>query len=310
MSFALAHLSDLHLPIPDGALRPWRQLAGKQVLAYLAWLSKRRHAAPAESLLADLAAAGPDHLVVTGDLTNLAVPGEFIAARDWLTELGPPERVTVVPGNHDALAAIPWERGPGLWQAWMRDAPPEAGGSPFPFLRRRGPLAIIGLSSAVPTPPGSARGWLGAAQLDRLPALLDSARREGLFRVVLVHHPPFLGPGGRRKALGDRDRLRAVLARHGAELVLHGHHHAALSNAVAGPAGPIPLLGAPRALAHGASPAGWSLHRVAQDGSGWRVEATIRIQDRVTGRFRDGPRHVFQFSSAAGSSPAPRPAAR
>ena len=41
-------------------------------------------------------------------------------------------------------------------------------GAPFPFVRRRGPLALIGVSSAVPTPPLMATGRLGRAQLDAL----------------------------------------------------------------------------------------------------------------------------------------------
>ena len=82
MNFALAHLSDPHLPIPAGALRPLTQLAGKRSLAYLGWLRKRAGAIPPEALLADIAAHGPDHVAVTGDLTNLALPVEFAAARN------------------------------------------------------------------------------------------------------------------------------------------------------------------------------------------------------------------------------------
>ncbi len=295
MNFALAHLSDPHLPIPAGALRPLVQLAGKRSLAYLGWLRKRRAAAvPLEALLADIAAHGADHVAVTGDLTNLALPGEFAAARDWLARLGPPERVTAIPGNHDATVPLPWERGAGLWRPWMAGDGDDAAarGERFPFLRRRGPVALVGLSSAVPTPPGSAAGLLGAGQLARLGPLLEAAGREGLFRVVLVHHPPVLGPGGRRRALLDRDALCEVLARFGAELVLHGHHHAVLRAEVEGPAGPVPVLGAPLALHANRrrEPAGWHLHRVArEDGGGagvWRLDTAVRAWDPAAGAFR------------------------
>ena len=313
MSFLLAHLSDLHLPIPPGALRPFGQLAGKRLLAYLAWRRKRRRAVPSAGLLADVAAAGVDHVAVTGDLTNLALPGEFAAARDWLAGLGTPERVTVVPGNHDATVAVPWASGIGSWQDWMAGDAAPPGAEPFPFLRRRGPVALVGLSSAVPTLPGSAAGRLGAGQLARLPALLDLAGREGLFRVVLVHHPPALGPGGRRKALGDREALRTVLARHGAELVLHGHHHVPLEDELPGPAGGIPVLGTPQALATGRDRPGWQLHRIGREGAGWRIETTLRLRDHVTGAFyeaRHASRRVGPAPGAAdGSPPGIRPPA-
>jgi 3',5'-cyclic AMP phosphodiesterase CpdA len=314
MSFILAHLSDLHLPVPPGALRPLGQLAGKRLLAYLAWRRKRQRAVPSDALLADIAASGADHIAVTGDLTNLALPAEFAAARDWLERLGPPDRLTVVPGNHDATVAVPWAAGIGTWQAWMTDDAPAPGAVPFPFLHRRGPLALIGLSSAVPTMPGSAAGRLGAAQLARLPALLDAMGREGLFRVVLVHHPPALGPGGRRKALGDRAALRGILGRHGAELVLHGHHHVPLQDELPGPAGPVPVLGTPQALATGRERPGWQLHRISRGGEGWQLETTLRLQDPATGAFRDA-RHWTRrlappVSSEAGSSCGIHPAAR
>ena len=51
MSFTLAHLSDLHLPVPPGALHPLGQLAGKRLLAYLALRRKRRRRLPADALL-------------------------------------------------------------------------------------------------------------------------------------------------------------------------------------------------------------------------------------------------------------------
>lgn len=286
MSFTLAHLSDLHLPVPSGALHPLGQLAGKRLLAYLALRRKRRRSLPADALLADIAAARPDHVVVTGDLTNLALPGEFASSQAWLARLGPPGRVTIIPGNHDATVEVPWASGIGSWQQWMADDAPGPGAAPFPFLQRRGPMALIGLSSAVPTMPGSAEGRLGAAQLARLPALLDATAREGLFRAVLVHHPPVLGPGGWRKALRDRAALCVLLSRHGAELVLHGHHHIPSQAALPGAVHPIPVLGAPQALAAGQHWPGWLLHRITRTGNGWRRDTTLRLQDPATAEFR------------------------
>lgn len=288
MAFTLAHVSDLHLPVPPGALRPLGQLAGKRLLAYLAWRRKRRRAAAPGALLADIAAGEPDHIAVTGDLTNLALPGEFAAARELLAGLSPPGGLSLVPGNHDATVAVPWAEGLGRWDDWM--AGEGAGPGAFPFLHRRGPLALIGLSSALPTLPGSAAGELGGDQLARLPALLDRAAREGLFRVVLIHHPPLPGPGGRRKALRDGAALREILARDGAELVLHGHHHRVMQGELPGPAGPIPVLGAPHALAPGHGWAGWWLHRIERDAGAWRLESVLRLQDPATGRFAEGAR--------------------
>lgn len=269
------------------------RLRPKQELALLSWRRKRRlisTMAPLEALVADLAAHAPDHLAVTGDLVNLAAPAEMVAARAWLERLGQPSRVSVVPGNHDCTISAPWSEGIGQWEPWMRgDADTLSGArSAFPFLRRRGPLALIGLSSAIPTPPFFASGRVGAQQLSQTEAWLQQTAREGLFRVVLIHHPPVIGEGGRRKALRDRSALTDLLQRHGAELVLHGHHHVTRLVFLAGPAGPIPVSGLPSASAGLARPelARWHLHRVERDGSGWRLTTVARCYDPSSGRFR------------------------
>lgn len=294
MSYSLGHLSDPHLPL-SAVTPPLRQLAGKRLLGFLSWQRKRRHiyqARPLAALLADLEAQAPDHVAVTGDLTNLGLPSEFLAARHWLGRIGTPDRISVVPGNHDQTVSVPWLSGLGQWGPWMQGDEESSsaadGRSPFPFLRRRGPLAVLGLSSAVPTLPFSAAGRLGQRQIEAAAALLDQTGREGLCRVVMIHHPPVIGEGGRRKALRDRAAFSSMLRGHGAELVLHGHHHVTRLVTLPGPAGPIPVSEVPAASAVLAQPelAGWQLHRVVREGSGWRLTTRARRYDPVSGGFR------------------------
>jgi 3',5'-cyclic AMP phosphodiesterase CpdA len=182
----LAHLSDPHLPLP-GRL-PLRELLNKRLPSLLSWHLKRhrRHRPDILArLVADMHDHAPDLIMVSGDLTNLGLDCEYRAARGWLDALGDASRVMTVPGNHDALVAGAWERGAAQWQPyWQGDVPPDTDDvtHAFPVLRRRGPLALIGLSSAVASPPGFATGEVGAAQRARLAALLRATRAEGLFR--------------------------------------------------------------------------------------------------------------------------------
>src|SRR5262249_58367145 len=119
----------------------------------------------------------------------------------------------------------------------------------FPFVRRRGPLALIGLSSALPTAPFFASGKLGADQITRLAALLP--RLADCFRVVLIHHPP-LGHRPWHKRLVDATPFLEVLAAHRAELVLHGHDHQHSLHWVDWTGGRIPIIGVPfGSAAHG-----------------------------------------------------------
>lgn len=242
--FRLAHLSDPHLPSPTG-LGPLAELASKRTLSRLAWRRKRMQHDPAvlAAMVADLKAQAPDHVAITGDLTNFATAAEFAAAKAWLQALGPAREVTVSPGNHDALVSAGDAARAATLGPWFGD---QAGG--FPQVRRRGPVALVNLCSAIATPPLFASGRLGEAQLSRLSQALDELGRAGLFRVVLLHHPVGAGVVSRRKALVDAAALREVLKRQGAELVLHGHAH----EAVFGRVGAIPVLGVPSA----SSPAG------------------------------------------------------
>jgi 3',5'-cyclic AMP phosphodiesterase CpdA len=216
---------------------------------------------------------------VTGDLVNLALAAEFAPAKAWLESVGTPQRVTVVPGNHDAYVRATRHRFAGAFGQYLRgDA--AADGTPFPFVRRRGPLALIGVSSAVPTPPLMATGRLGRAQLDALDRHLAQMSADEAFRVLLVHHP--LHSGSRMKRLTDSKALRAVLKRRGVELVLHGHDHIHSTMWFEGADRQIPAVGVPSAsaLAHRHYPAAaYNLFSIARDGNQWRCVQTVRALD-------------------------------
>src|SRR5450631_200468 len=182
-AFTLAHLSDPHLP-PLPAAR-FVDLAGKRALGYLNWIRNRHkfhRRDELDALVSDMQAQAPDHIAVTGDLVNLALEAEFAPSRAWLQSVGAADRVTVVPGNHDAYVRATQGRFAEVWSDYLvgDEAP---GGAPFPSLRRRGPLALIGLSSAVPTPPLMATGRLGHSQLEALERMLVTLSAEQAFRV-------------------------------------------------------------------------------------------------------------------------------
>jgi 3',5'-cyclic AMP phosphodiesterase CpdA len=291
--FVLAHLSDPHLaPLPTARLA---DLASKRLLGWLHWRHTRHTIHRAEQvdlLVRDLAAQAPDHVAVTGDLVNIALAAEFPQARAWLHGVGSPHDVTLVPGNHDAYVRSALAAQATHWHEFMRGDAAPTQALQFPFVRRRGPLAIVGLSSAVATAPLMATGRLGPGQIERLDGLL--AQLAGHFRVVLIHHPPGRSRSGRFKRLTDAAALRAVLARRGAELVLHGHDHVQALDWLPGPRGPIPALGVPSASAamvdgHHVEPAAYNLYRIDGSAGAWRCET-------VTRGFRAGADRVSELS--------------
>ena len=249
--FTLAQLSDPHLgPLPPVR---WRDLASKRAFGYVNWQRGRSSALGPESLqrlVADLHAHHPDHIAVTGDLVNLGLPAEIDAAHTWRAGGGEPSKVSVIPGNHDAYLPGALRPYTAAWAPYMTGDDGHAG---FPYVRIRGPVAIVGVSSAIATAPLMATGRVGERQSEALADRLFALGREGLFRVVLIHHPPAEKSTPWHKRLTDASRFRAVVARAGAELVLHGHNHVTSVAEISGPDGPVPVVGATSASLH-ASP--------------------------------------------------------
>jgi 3',5'-cyclic AMP phosphodiesterase CpdA len=288
--FTLAHLSDLHLPL--SAAPRWHELASKRILGYLSYRLKRKlvhDQAVLAALVDDLHQHAPDHIVITGDLTNIALPQEFTSTARWLQALRPSDALTVIPGNHDAYVKVPWQQSLACWAPFMSEpATPIQDEGGFPFVRRRGEIALIGVSSAYPCPWWAATGRIGARQLARLARQLEQLGAQSLFRVVLVHHPPIAGMVDGRKRLIDQEAFRAVIERAGAELVLHGHHHRFSHDQLATPGGQAPVLGVPSGSARrhpGHEHASWHLYRISAAPAGWRLEVEVRGLAETDDRF-------------------------
>jgi 3',5'-cyclic AMP phosphodiesterase CpdA len=238
----------------------------KRGLGLINWYRKRQAIHRPEVLDAitrDVNTLRFDHIAVTGDLVNFSLAEEYKRARAWLGTLGNQRDVTVVPGNHDVYVSGVEQCPAEYWGDYMSG---DDGLQRFPFLRRRGDVALIALSTAVPTGPLMATGRLGARQLARLAELLEQTN--GLCRVVLIHHPPLSSTRRFLRRLVDSAALRQVLAAKGAELLLHGHDHVRSIIWLDGPRGKIPAVGVPSASTltrHGdEDEAGYNIFRIEE----------------------------------------------
>jgi len=277
--FRLAHLSDWHATTLEGQGRalfdPLASLP-KRLSGWASWRLKRRahHSVEVlEAAIRDVREQDVDAILVTGDLTHIALESEFKTARRQLESLGDPESVFLIPGNHDCYVPVPIERSWDYWAPFLSgssaedflqavaskpagdaankidprivgslssQSPGRATRAPrydeFPTLRFFGRLAVVGLCSSIPTPIFRAWGELGVQQLERLEGLLDALDEQGFARVVLIHHPVVATDEGARRGLRDGQELLAILSRTGADLVLHGHKHRRRVHLVDGPA--------------------------------------------------------------------------
>jgi len=299
--FSIGHLSDLHAtPVRVEGVP---QLLNKRFYGWVSWQLRRRHVfrpAVLAALIEDLREASPDQVVVTGDLTNVSIESEFEAARAWLERIGSPERVFVIPGNHDAYVPVPRARSWNRWSEYLASDPPRGtgvaaeGDADFPTLRRRGPVALVGVCTAQPTGIFRATGSVGPGQLERLEALLSELADADLCRVLLIHHPIVDGAAARRRSLSDAAALRALLRRTGADLVLHGHNHRTQLFQVPGPEGPIPVVGVRASSYMGrklSKRAHYHIYELEPGASGHpgarcRVVMRVRAYDPRSGCFR------------------------
>lgn len=290
-TFEFAHLSDPHLT-DLGSVDP-SVLRDKRILGWLSWRRKRaayHDRAIVEQLVDGVRSAGIEDWVVTGDLTHIGLPQEVDDAANWLSSLGNPERVSVIPGNHDLYVADPANT---MFRTWAPFMCSDDGTEGFPWVRLRGPVALIGLDSAWAAPWFLATGRLGRIQRARTQAVLDATGRAGYVRVCLVHHAPLPGLDKWRKRLVDAPAFRRMLLESGTELVLHGHgHRLRVQHA------PVPVVQAPSASAsaqNGDHRAAWLRYRIERRGRKHRIEVI------ATGLEGEIAHHVFTGPIAAES---------
>lgn len=295
MAFSLAHLSDVHLgPLPIRVA--WPDFRLKRMVGATNWRLRRWRMHDndiAAAIAADVVKLAPDHVAVTGDIVNLAADNEFPLAAEWLAQFGSSDTVSFVPGNHDCYVKASWENGLGYLAPYMmgemriENAVTTAQvAAPFPYVRLRRNIALIGLNTGLPQPLLKAAGLLGTRQIEILRQLLRDLREKGYFRCVMIHHPPLPGLCKRRKALIDARFFADAVAAEGAELILHGHNHRHMLNHAQGPQGPVPVIGVPAASATGSPErdyAAWYRYNISRESGRWLVTAEVRSWNPSTG---------------------------
>ena len=108
MRATIIHISDLHFHSYPQKLSEFN---AKRILGATNLLIRRAREFPlkrAKLLVDRIQDMNCDHLVISGDMTQLSLEREFSLAREILEPLlAQPERVTIIPGNHDRYVRQP-----------------------------------------------------------------------------------------------------------------------------------------------------------------------------------------------------------
>jgi 3',5'-cyclic AMP phosphodiesterase CpdA len=258
-----------------------RDFMGKRLTGWINWRRGRSAVHDMNALAAlveDMKRQNPDHIACTGDVANVGLPAEYVLAQAFLRELGDCRDVSFTPGNHDAYVRSSLPHMARAFAPWTSDEPREE--AAYPYMRVRGDVALIGLCSGVPTAPLLASGKLGQAQREATGALLDEAGAKGLCRVILIHHPPQRAGAASARGLMDARHFETMIARHGAELILHGHNHKRSIAHVRGPdRKPVPIVGVASASAAGGTRthrAGYNLFKIARENGRYKIDGYTR----------------------------------
>jgi 3',5'-cyclic AMP phosphodiesterase CpdA len=244
----ICHFSDLHLPLTRSV--PPHRLVGKRLLGYgnIRFLRGKTHKLDAfVRLLEGLVSERADFVVMTGDVTNLSLPFEFLEADRLFREAGlSPENTLVIPGNHDRYtmgadlgAAFEEHMAPWLPNGFSR-------GEGYPIVQTVGPIVIAALDTAVWRAGTRDAGRVAETQMERMIDLLNEDSARACWPVIAMHHPPF-----RRRevfyknfmsGLVGADKLTQALSGRSAT-VLHGHMHALSRRRI----GELDVIGVPSA---------------------------------------------------------------
>ena len=166
----------------------------------------------------------PAGLVISGDVTQRAKSREFLAAKNYLSEVGAGRHVLVVPGNHDVPLFRVWERATGPYRLFKRSF----GVVEQVRIEDIGHFRFVLVNTTRWF--RHKRGTLSRQQVDEVEKAVAAAAPKVICAVVLHHPlPAFDDAGGRFPGdfahIHDAETALDRWAKVGLDLVFCGHTH-------------------------------------------------------------------------------------
>lgn len=165
-------------------------------------------------LLASIAQADPDLVVVAGDFVQRARASQYRAARDFMDRLQHPW--IAVPGNHDIPLFNLIARALSPRAAYRRWIAPET----EPMVATDDAI-IVGLDTTHRW--HHQRGLIRPAQIDRVCRIIDDAGHRTV--IVMAHHPFHHRPEVAKKVMKNAARALQHWSDCGPHVIVSGHLH-------------------------------------------------------------------------------------
>lgn len=222
----IIQLSDIH--VWRYSWNPLRLMSKRTVgiVSLMAGRAKKFRLERLAAVIERVRSLEPDHVLITGDLSTTALPGEFADARAALAPiLTDPSRATVIPGNHDRYTTGSVRRR-HFERAFGEFMPRPT----FPWLRTIDEkTAILGLDAT--RSHLSPTGRLPLSQLDEARAMVADPATRARRLIVACHYPvvapPIYAAELAAKRMKNAEDVRTWLATLGPHMYCCGHVHAA-----------------------------------------------------------------------------------
>lgn len=193
------------------------------------------------------------HLIISGDVTNISMQHEFKMARQIVNDyflkpiiaannsssINVWEHLTVVPGNHDAYCPDAVTNDYfgaqfGDTHTYAATHKIEKHDDRFPSIKLvpNSSVMIISVNTAIPTAMFVAGGIIDRKQMDKAVKLVEQVpNNDQYYKIVVIHHPPVSrlyvevanSVGGLMAS--DRVLFAEYCDKMGAHLALYGHTH-------------------------------------------------------------------------------------
>jgi 3',5'-cyclic-AMP phosphodiesterase len=227
----IAHLSDVHTLEPSKRAYGW----GLKFVSLHRPLDASARLRKLSRALAAARQSGADHVVITGDLTEMGTDAQFAAFAEALHASGiAPDRVTLVPGNHDAYTSGEnWRRAlRGPLAAYAKSSASASG-----VIVERDGVVFFPVDTSVHQNVAFSGGRLSEDTVNELAARIGDPSFRGKTIVIVMHHPPFLH--ARRvwqyiDGVRGAARLMELLVKNPHVQLLHGHVHRTLDRIIGG----------------------------------------------------------------------------
>ena len=224
MNATIIHISDLHFhTYPQN----FQKCMSKRVLGMGNLYLRRAKQYPlqrAKLLVEQIKNMKWDHLVISGDLTQLSLKKDFLLARETLEPLlKDPERVTIIPGNHDRY--IHYTSKTDYYKQYFGEF---FGNEEIHVRNLNQEWVIVGWDSAHPNDWLTASGTVRRSTIQATENLLNSFPEKTRF--IIANHYPLTFPEGwkidHHHELYNLLPVRNwILRQPNIRLYLHGHIH-------------------------------------------------------------------------------------